>query len=94
MTVIDSQVHAYEANTPKRPWATQPNWPPHVTGEHDEQDNSHRVATREGDVPQLRTVPLLAYGAGARAPRDVRRRGGWAPRELSRRGSAAGAGCW
>jgi predicted TIM-barrel fold metal-dependent hydrolase len=31
--IIDSQVHAYEANTPQRPWATVPNWPPHVTGE-------------------------------------------------------------
>jgi len=31
--IIDSQVHAYEANTPKRPWATVPNWPAHVTGE-------------------------------------------------------------
>jgi predicted TIM-barrel fold metal-dependent hydrolase len=33
MTIIDSQVHAYEANTPKRPWDTVPNWPPHVTGD-------------------------------------------------------------
>src|ERR1700744_1789483 len=33
MTIIDSQVHAYEANTPKRPWHTVPNWPPHVTGD-------------------------------------------------------------
>ena len=32
MPIIDSQVHVYEANTPKRPWATVPNWPPHVTG--------------------------------------------------------------
>lgn len=31
--IIDSQVHAYEANTPKRPWATVPNWPPEVTGD-------------------------------------------------------------
>ena len=31
--VIDSQVHAYEANTPQRPWASVPNWPPHVTGD-------------------------------------------------------------
>jgi predicted TIM-barrel fold metal-dependent hydrolase len=31
--IIDSQVHAYEANTPKRPWHTVPNWPPHVTGD-------------------------------------------------------------
>ena len=33
MTIIDSQVHAYEANTPKRPWHSVPNWPDHVTGE-------------------------------------------------------------
>ena len=33
MTITDSQVHAYEANTPKRPWDTVPNWPPHVTGD-------------------------------------------------------------
>src|SRR4051812_11782310 len=33
MPIIDSQVHAYEANRPKRPWASVPNWPPHVTGD-------------------------------------------------------------
>jgi hypothetical protein len=33
MTVIDSQVHAYEANTPNRPWHSVPNWPDHVTGD-------------------------------------------------------------
>src|SRR5512140_3855558 len=33
MTIIDSQVHAYEANTPKRPWHSAPNWPDHVTGD-------------------------------------------------------------
>jgi L-fuconolactonase len=33
MPIIDSQVHAYEANTPKRPWHTVPNWPAHVTGD-------------------------------------------------------------
>ena len=31
--IIDSQVHAYEANTLKRPWHTVPNWPDHVTGD-------------------------------------------------------------
>jgi predicted TIM-barrel fold metal-dependent hydrolase len=31
--IIDSQVHAYEANTPERPWASVPNWPAHVTGD-------------------------------------------------------------
>src|SRR5262249_33783450 len=33
MTIIDSQVHAYEANTPKRPCHTVPNWPDQVTGD-------------------------------------------------------------
>lgn len=34
MMVIDSQVHAYEANTPQRPWRTRPDgWPDHVTGD-------------------------------------------------------------
>src|SRR5215470_1500499 len=33
MAIIDSQVHAYEANTAKRPWANVPNWPPQVTGD-------------------------------------------------------------
>ncbi|MCJ7839172.1 MAG: amidohydrolase, partial [Burkholderiales bacterium] len=33
MAIIDSQVHAYEANTPNRPWHTVPNWPDHVTGD-------------------------------------------------------------
>jgi L-fuconolactonase len=33
MPIIDAQVHAYEANTPERPWDTVPNWPDHVTGD-------------------------------------------------------------
>ncbi|MFT5447038.1 MAG: L-fuconolactonase [Gammaproteobacteria bacterium] len=33
MPIIDSQVHAYEANTPKRSWHSVPNWPDHVTGD-------------------------------------------------------------
>jgi predicted TIM-barrel fold metal-dependent hydrolase len=33
MMIIDSQVHAYDANTPKRPWHSVPNWPSHVTGD-------------------------------------------------------------
>ena len=31
--IIDSQIHAYEANTPTRPWATVPNSPPSATGD-------------------------------------------------------------
>jgi hypothetical protein len=46
MTIIDSQVHAYEANTPKRPWHSVPNWPDHVTG--DEMVAASRVEERRG----------------------------------------------
>ena len=31
--IIDSQVHAYAANTSQRPWSRVPNWPAHVTGD-------------------------------------------------------------
>ena len=30
---IDSQVHAYERNSPERPWAGIPPWPDEVTGD-------------------------------------------------------------
>ena len=33
MPIIDSQVHAYVANTPQRPWHSVPNWPDHVSGD-------------------------------------------------------------
>jgi predicted TIM-barrel fold metal-dependent hydrolase len=34
MVIIDSQVHAYTANTPERPWHRPPkDWPEHVTGD-------------------------------------------------------------
>jgi L-fuconolactonase len=33
MTIIDCQVHAYEANTLKRPWHSVTNWPDHVSGD-------------------------------------------------------------
>ena len=33
MPIVDSQVHAYAADAPDRPWAGKPNWPAHVTGD-------------------------------------------------------------
>ena len=33
MMIIDSQIHAYEANTPKRPWLSVRNWPASATGD-------------------------------------------------------------
>ena len=73
MPIIDSQVHAYEANTPKRPCATKPNWPPHVTGDEmvaamDKVDtgsprrtsgsNQPKAAAGELDVPSARRTSI------------------------------------
>src|SRR5512135_1755847 len=33
VVTIDSQVHIYEANTPRRPWRSVPDWADHVTGD-------------------------------------------------------------
>lgn len=33
MPIIDSQVHAYAADTPENPWKMKRNWPPSVTGD-------------------------------------------------------------
>src|SRR5213593_3216636 len=33
MMIIDSQVHAYEANTRERPWHSVRNWPASATGD-------------------------------------------------------------
>jgi predicted TIM-barrel fold metal-dependent hydrolase len=33
LVIIDSQVHVYEPNTPKRPWHSVPNWLGHATGD-------------------------------------------------------------
>jgi L-fuconolactonase len=33
MAIIDSQIHAYEANTPQRPWKSQSASPPSATGD-------------------------------------------------------------
>ena len=33
MPIIDSQIHPYEANTPRRPWVSTPNWPPGATAD-------------------------------------------------------------
>jgi L-fuconolactonase len=32
MPIINSQVHAYQANASRRRWHSVPNWSPHVTG--------------------------------------------------------------
>jgi hypothetical protein len=64
--IIDSQVHAYEANTPKRPWHSVPNWPDHVTGDemvaamdkdqHEAADTRTEAEKWLGDPPPSRSA--------------------------------------
>src|SRR5262245_49139104 len=73
MAIIDSQVHAYEANTPKRLWHSVPNWPAHVTG--DEMVAAMRSADRAGE-------PVVTAAGGEARPH---RRGHAARLALRRR---------
>jgi len=58
MTIIDSQVHAYEANTPKRPWHSVPNWPDHVTG-----DEMVAAMDQVGVARAILILPFSKYGS-------------------------------
>ena len=60
MPIIDSQVHAYEANTPKRPWRTVPNWPDHVTG-----DEMVAAMDKVGVDGTIFVSPFAMYGYDA-----------------------------
>ena len=70
MTIIDSQVHAYEANTPKRPWHNVPNWPDHVTG--DEMVAAMDKAGVDGGRAQAVFARHIAYPAHS-GPASVHR---------------------
>ena len=69
MTIIDSQVHAYEANTPQRPWATIPNWPPHVTG-----DEMVAAMDEVGVDGAIMISPFATYRYDASYAEEVARR--------------------
>ena len=66
MPIIDSQVHAYEANTPKRPWRTVPNWPEHVTG-----DEMVAAMDEVGVDGAIFVSPFAMYGYDASYAVDV-----------------------
>ncbi len=69
MPIIDSQVHAYEANTPQRPWATIPNWPAHVTG-----DEMVAAMDAVGVDGAIMISPFATYRYDASYAEDVARR--------------------
>src|SRR5205814_8700169 len=67
-TIIDSQVHAYEANTPKRPWNSVPNWPDHVTG-----DEMVAAMDKVGVDGAIFISPFSMYGYDASYAVEVQR---------------------
>ena len=69
MPIIDSQVHAYEANTPQRPWATVPNWPAHVTG-----DEMVEAMDAVGVDGAIMISPFATYRYDGSYAEDVARR--------------------
>jgi hypothetical protein len=79
MAIIDSQVHVYDANTPKRPWHSVPNWPDHATG--DETVTLARMFDAWGFDRCLWGTDWKRAFARATARRDRRRGGGrgWRP---------------
>ncbi len=56
MRIIDSQVHAHEANRPKRSWSRVPNWPAHVTG-----DEMVAAMDKVGADGAINVSPLSMY---------------------------------
>src|SRR5579862_4980757 len=68
MAIIDSQVHAYAANTPKRPWRNVPNWPDHVTG-----DEMVAAMDEVGVDGAILVSPLTMYGYDASYAVEVQR---------------------
>src|SRR5450759_4080373 len=68
MTIIDSQVHVYEANTPKRPWHNVPNWPAHVTG-----DEMVAAMDKVGVDGAIFISPFAMYRYGASYAVEVQR---------------------
>jgi L-fuconolactonase len=68
MPIIDSQVHAYEANTPERPWRTVPNWPDHVTG-----DEMVAAMDKVGVDGAILVSPFAMYGYDASYAVEVQR---------------------
>ena len=52
MTIIDSQVQLYEANTPKRPWHSVPNWPDRQLCDGSATGPSRPVRARQAGQPE------------------------------------------
>jgi len=67
--IIDSQVHAYEANSPQRPWRTQPHgWPPSCTG-----DEMVAAMDKVGVDGAIFVSPFGLYGFDDSYAREVQR---------------------
>jgi len=67
--IIDSQVHAYAANTPQRPWRKPPEgWPDHVTG-----DEMVAAMDKVGVDGAINVSPNSLYGYDASYAIEIQR---------------------
>ena len=71
MTIIDSQVHAYEANTPAA-LANVPNWPPHVTGERWWRRWTKWASTARSSSPPFRSTTMTRLAVEVQKARPDR----------------------
>jgi L-fuconolactonase len=67
--IIDSQVHAYEANMPHRPWNRVTNWPASTTG-----DEMVAELDRLGIDGAINVSPFALYGFDAGYAVEIQRR--------------------
>src|SRR5258706_2112788 len=68
MPIIGSEVHAYEANTPIRPWHAATNWPDHVTG-----DEMVAAMDKVGVAGAILISPFVMYRYDASFAIEVQR---------------------
>lgn len=73
MTIIDAQVHAYEANTPRRPWHLAPGAPTYHFHDHVTGDEVVEAMDRVGVDGAILVSPISMYGYDASYAMDVQR---------------------
>ena len=73
MMIIDSQVHAYEANTPRRPWNLAPDAPAYHLHDHVTGDELVAAMDRVGVDGAILVSPISMYRYDASYAMEVQR---------------------
>lgn len=73
MTIIDAQVHAYEANTPERPWQLSPGAPTYHFHDHVTGDELVEAMDRVGVAGAILVSPISMYRYDASYAMEVQK---------------------